>query len=454
MDTLPQELVNRIAGFVEEVSHYWRLAPMATISHAWQEAIESITFRKLIIKSDELYTFRLLLTGRRSHHLANLEFEVVLPTYTKRQYRKTETHIDKLANDACFTQAVRELFAILKTWENKMALRPMCLELGTVFSALDRREGIPTSTISRSGGVSYIGLNDPESLPTLSRVRELIVQHPIDRSRWILPQVAPWLSKSLPNLKDTFWYFHEFSGEEERDAFAEAVQGTRLLPRSKLAIEIDSLRLLNDDSTVESIISPYDLLSAAIRTMSYNVTIMTLKLDFDETLLWPSSDEAAGTPYWPHLKELEVRFNMYTPDTDMAHVLLEPPASANDRTIRGAGAVMDLILAALAKAVQSMPMIEFIEFIGGSDKLVADTEIDDPDLGTFIITYHSPGVWKHGNYLHETKEDQTFRRVYYSCEHGKEWRPDWDTALALKKAGEEKFGGKVIEGSRKLIVWW
>ncbi|KAG9388515.1 hypothetical protein PtrSN002B_012007 [Pyrenophora tritici-repentis] len=111
-------IVNHIARYVASDS-YHELSLLATLSRAWQEAIESITFRKLKVKSDELHTFQQFVTRRRRHHLADLKFEMMLPTYTKKQTQYWDTPTQKRSNNACFTLAIRELFKILKNWEDE-----------------------------------------------------------------------------------------------------------------------------------------------------------------------------------------------------------------------------------------------------------------------------------------------------------------------------------------------
>src|SRR5690348_8737249 len=96
MERLPQELINNVVQFLERSTH-WRdenspihlhvftrdskLPPYATISKKWKAAVESITFEKLRITSNDLVGFQDTLTGNRRRYLSRLNFEVVLPEY-------------------------------------------------------------------------------------------------------------------------------------------------------------------------------------------------------------------------------------------------------------------------------------------------------------------------------------------------------------------------------------
>ena len=91
MECLPQELISRIASFLErsedqsDISLGLRqktqskLPPYATLSREWQYAIESRTFREIRLKSPELPYFSQVLTGHRRAFLSYLAYDVVLP---------------------------------------------------------------------------------------------------------------------------------------------------------------------------------------------------------------------------------------------------------------------------------------------------------------------------------------------------------------------------------------
>jgi hypothetical protein len=135
METLPQELVCRIADYVEryeDLSHLpvrqrqrqrSNLPPLASLSRPWNAAIELITFRSIRITSNELDTFQEFVTGRRRHHLGTLVFEVILREYfrVRLPLRSRPRPVEELKqNDEIFTREVRALFAILNAWNAKV----------------------------------------------------------------------------------------------------------------------------------------------------------------------------------------------------------------------------------------------------------------------------------------------------------------------------------------------
>jgi hypothetical protein len=101
--------------------------------------------------------------------------------------------------------------------------------------------------------------------------------------------------------------------------------------------------------------------------------------------------------------------------------------------------IFDPFLAAFTKAVQNMPVLEHFMFAAEFMELE----------GQFHIAYHAPG--RSAEWGDESEEDVKARRVYYACRIDKAWRPEQDTALALRKTGEAKFGGDVIERYLKPI---
>jgi hypothetical protein len=91
---------------------------LATLSHAWKEAAESITFRNLSFKSTELDSLRTIATGRRCQQLAHVRIDVMLPEYTEEACARIELEEEQRMNDEALFSAISELFAILKAWEN------------------------------------------------------------------------------------------------------------------------------------------------------------------------------------------------------------------------------------------------------------------------------------------------------------------------------------------------
>jgi hypothetical protein len=101
--------------------------------------------------------------------------------------------------------------------------------------------------------------------------------------------------------------------------------------------------------------------------------------------------------------------------------------------IHPAARTFDPFLAALAKAVAQMPVLESLML---TCELMGDT-------GRLHICYHAPG--RKSDWADERLEDVGRRRIYYACEVGEVWVPEPDAAAGLRRAGVEKFGGEAVE---------
>jgi len=98
-----------------------RLAQYSTISRAWKAALERHTFRTLTITTDELEAFAGLFSGEnisRRAVLTTLTVEFILPNPANAMgcCQVTRT-LDREADSAAFSTAVRKLFTILADLE-------------------------------------------------------------------------------------------------------------------------------------------------------------------------------------------------------------------------------------------------------------------------------------------------------------------------------------------------
>ena len=153
MDRLPQELITHVASFIEreeDQSHIGfllrkklssKLPPYATLSRAWQLAIEIRTFENLRLKSTELPYVTQIVTGHRMGFIANIQYQVVLPDYPDHHCAKFETDKDQERNSEGFTYAIHALFQFLKSLEdtrNSEGTRSVALHLCDIFSPMDK----------------------------------------------------------------------------------------------------------------------------------------------------------------------------------------------------------------------------------------------------------------------------------------------------------------------------
>jgi hypothetical protein len=508
MDKLPQELINHIVWFAERYpgQEQWRPAigqsfepdgppsqfpRLAILNRTWKEAVETITFRHLGIKSDELKSLQSIVTGNRRKHLAWISFTAELPTYSEEAYVYKESRLEQHANNVALTKGIDDLFAVLRTWEDNGVHNGLRLEILPVDSPTDSREvdevqiwvdsrmGDRTDIQSGRWEESYLRLVQLEILPTLSNVQHLTIGN---SGRIFAPCIAPDLALLLPMLKTVNWEFpdHGASSDQESDldsldsgfdpewesatspkarseARAEFANKLSVMPFSSLnSAEITFYHSTPTDQryTIPSIVLEgfiHDPCSSALRTFSQRLTTLTLSARVDPTLFWPS-EENAIPPSWPHLKSLNVTFDMVAPSGEWYFTGPRPIDHPDDDPIRGiVGGVdereyswfdfrqhpdpetFDPFLGALAKAIAQMPVLEF--FMLTSD-LVGET-------GRLHISYHAPG--REAEWGDEEAEDKEHRRIYYACEVGKVWLPEIKTAAGLRSAGFQKYGGEVIE---------
>lgn len=252
MERLAQELVSRIASFLEREEDQSdvpvalmkktqsKLPPYATISRKWQYAIEYRTFRDIRLKSPELPYFSQVVTGHRKAFLSYLAYEVVLPAYSEDHCAKFETQKDREDNSRAFTHAMHSLFLVLKSWEGitseedhrkdrATAIQPRSiqLDLSDVYSPMDGihrgREKFKEDKEQYELGKrhdlwehryehSFLQLLESPSSPTLSQVSSFRVHAHFPRR--VEPRSAVLLASKLKNLESIIW---DLSDTERKD---------------------------------------------------------------------------------------------------------------------------------------------------------------------------------------------------------------------------------------------
>ncbi|KAF2126083.1 carbohydrate-binding module family 50 protein [Dothidotthia symphoricarpi CBS 119687] len=459
MEKLPQELINKIVLYLERYPNQpqvpiieqqsrepSKLPPYAMISSHWREAVEFVTFHRLLIKSDELSQLRAIVTGNRRKYLTKLRFIILIPEYSEEQCGRVESKEEQQSNNECFTQIIVDLFSTLRQWEDAGLLCGLRLQLEHVHSPIDLRDRnqirLEIAQGKRDRDIfekrwedSYLDLSESNKIPTLSNLTYLNVQGSLVRK--LAPAVGPRLAAFLPNVTSLFWNFGEGGDHlinvENRTTFAKMLEQTKLQQRSVAEIDFHSETPSDQRLAVPSRIPPgalYDPFSASLRVFSQNLTSLALRGYFDSTLFWPSSHETCSTPTWPFLKTLKVFFNMATPSGDW---YFDGSTASSDEQFREHGnpKTLDPFLTAFAKAVQRMPVLTHF---------VLETELGY-DTGFWDISYHAPG--QRAETGDESEDDVGVRRVYYTV--GELWRPDYFIAEAFRGIGREIHGSELIE---------
>jgi len=107
--------------------------------------VEHVTFASLSLKSTEFAYFSELITrGERRAALGSVSFEIVLPTYSNKACSRFERSKNKRLGDEAFTDAIYDLFSILKGCDEahqplriNLELRPITLLISNIYSLMD-----------------------------------------------------------------------------------------------------------------------------------------------------------------------------------------------------------------------------------------------------------------------------------------------------------------------------
>jgi hypothetical protein len=500
MEKLPQELINRIVWFAERYpgqeerrpamgQSFERNGPpsqfprLAILNRTWKEAVETITFRHLGVQSSELETLQSITTGNRRKYLAWISFTAELPTYSEEAYAHKESRLEQHANNEAFTKSIGDLFAILRTWEDDGVRNAVRLDIMPASSPTDWRAVDEIQIAIRDcrdistarWAELHLRLIQPDILPTLSNVQHLAIE---SGGRLFAPCLAPELVLLLPELRTVDWEFQDWDDDEsDRDSLTsdydpewesatspKARGEARAEFANKLSVtqarSLNSAKIIfyhctpSDQKHTDPSIVPegltYDPFSSGIRTFSQCLTTLTLSAHVDPTLFWPS-EENVTPPSWPHLKSLDLMFDMVAPSGRWYFTGPQPTDHPHDDPSRGIIGGVDErdysyrdfrrhpdpetfnpFLGAFARAVAHMPVLESFML---TSELAGKT-------GKLHISYHAPG--KRAQWGDEDAEDEEHRRIYYACEVGV-WQPEPETAARLRNAGIQKYGGEAIE---------
>lgn len=361
MDSLPQELINRIVQFSERYpgQEKWYSAIQQSVGHAelpsqfprlaglnrmWKEAVETITFHRLAIKSSNFGTFQSIVTGNRRKWLTRINFTALLSKYSDEACARVESRNEQQLNDGVFTKGVCDLFAFLKAWEEDGVRSPLQLYFDNAAVsptdarayqgqradelmydiATGKRADILSDRWERSGLHFLI----PDMMPILCNVRHLNVTGHCSRA--LEPRIEPDLTMYMPKINSVHWepQYYKIPPDSDSDSNPDSDSGSdsgsdvgasaktpNARDESRMAfvaglrrIEYQSLRPANIEfihssptdqrrtypSTIPTGLT-YDPLSAALRNFSQNLTTFASSTHIDSTLFWPSPDEQNAT---------------------------------------------------------------------------------------------------------------------------------------------------------------
>ncbi|KAF2180483.1 hypothetical protein K469DRAFT_672349 [Zopfia rhizophila CBS 207.26] len=346
MDKFPQELVDRISGYLprDDLKH------TLTVSSKFRFAAErcSGAFTKFCLEEGNAKAFLDTYANHRLLYLRHVEFRTKFSRleYTRDPKIPCRENADELREkDETFTRQIKFLFTTVKTVEERAGEENfpgrVQLTIYTPTRLID--SGICLHRRFTSWRVHLLA---PESLPELASIRSLEIQQGVEYSRFNKYDLAPSkldlrvlvdLITRLPNLEycgcqmgGDEWaphfeeeaarhFVHDWEGprRDSRHDFAKAIRSTNL-PDSLRRARLDFLNPLEEAENIDhrqrmpDLVSPapQDPFSSSLRLLSYHLRQLQLRVMADETLFWPGSEVTLS---WPNLESLDVMFHMVSP---------------------------------------------------------------------------------------------------------------------------------------------
>lgn len=353
MDSLPQELIDRISSYLE-ISD---LKNLLLLNTKFQLAAErySEAFSTYTLTVDNVGEFLNFCGGRLAQHLQNIKFRASLPALDtdvfKNNMKAFEDNpcrdtVDELREmDEQFTRQVNLLFTTLHKIEQVGTLdrhRGLELEIYTPTRAVDETR----FCLHRAITSWRIHIIAPEILPRIGCIRSLRIQNgtrleydnipdpPFRKSdlRMLLDLAAQLSNLQVLNCNIGGDEFAKGLDEEEaryslqdwpgprRDShhdFAKAMQYVQL-PTSLRHVDLDFIYPIGEADWMDqrlqmpNLVKPaiHDPFSSSLRIISYQLRTMKLRVVADESLFWPTD---GSTPSWPNLESLSVMFHPASP---------------------------------------------------------------------------------------------------------------------------------------------
>jgi hypothetical protein len=345
MDRLPQELVDRILGYLDRPD----LKQTLTVSRKFSYASERCSGVFSTFSLNESNTQRFLdvyANYRRLRLLRHVEFRTYFPQIKYKYEAPCRESRDELRKkDEIFTRQIFCLFTTLQTLQDRAEKAGYFgrIELTIFTPVTDIELGV---CLHRRFTSWRVHLMNPGLLPELVLVRTLNVR----RGCWSHflnndgeePSKLDWrvlvdLMVKLPTLESFCcklggdeWsppfpdernthYLRDWEGprRDSRHDFATALR-TAKLPTTLRHAKLDFLHTLREAEHIDQCEAMPDLVSPAVkdpfstslRTLYPHLRELWLRVMADETLFWPDDESA---PTWPNLEIVNVLFHIVTP---------------------------------------------------------------------------------------------------------------------------------------------
>ncbi|KAM5364055.1 hypothetical protein ACJZ2D_011672 [Fusarium nematophilum] len=346
MDKLPYALVSLIVSCLLEDDEGTRkpwskpppIAQYASISRAWQDAVERHTFSHVKVKSDDFSRFEAAFRhAHRRQAVSSINYEIVLPAYSQGRCWKFERPREHAENKAAFSRAVHAFFSSLHAWQEEEAIsgasvsvsRPIALNM-TACCRLDsgalQRKGIG---LYRMDG-NFLDFVEPWSvLPKLKRVSDLSIG---DSIRPLHPDAVFKIIEALPSVETLGIHMlepgprWEDTRREHRCALTRhlsSINSTAFSSLRTLYLNWDSSEPVNHSFIPSDLRDPSqlstDAFSKALHVISQSLPITELFLYgpviISPELFWPNDSQSPDPlPHWPTLQYLTVNASILTPD--------------------------------------------------------------------------------------------------------------------------------------------
>lgn len=356
MNKLPQELLDLICESLPREGLKATLLVSRRLQYATERA--SGVFSEFIfssLDSEEAEKFTHIYSGHRFRYLSRAEvhshFPALQATYpepTRRDIRKKRTLAPEAGTVQC-DESLEDLDRKDRIFTEQVARAFKTIRKAEEESQHDGRIQLTVFTPTRWVHECYcdhqrhsswrVHLLSPEQLPQLVSVRSLSIcninsfESRLAYAR-VDPRILVALAARCPNLE----YLGSRIGADEgivtneecrqdfpgcnRDArhdFAKAIFTTKL-PDSLRDIQLNFVNNVHDGVGEQSLQLPnlmhpatFDPFSSSLRTLSYRLRRMELRIMADETLFWPHPSDAKTSAFWPNMEYLNIMFSPSMP---------------------------------------------------------------------------------------------------------------------------------------------
>ena len=351
MNTLPQELIDRISSYLERDD----LRNTLLLSCKLQYAAErySKAFSDFTFTLDNVAKFLSTYRSYRFSYLRNVYFQLTVPALELdedgEEWCRDAAKRLKIRDEEC-TRQINVLFSTLKEVESsvKDIYGSGRIHL-TVYTP--KKKSCREEYYHRTVTSWRVRLLSPSTLPTLIYVHSFtletevtFVEHPNEEgtlSRKLDYRVLVDLAAKFPNLKTLQcrvggdeWLgcfespsiienSEDWPGprRDSRHDFGKACEGFEGVALQCLRhVQLDFLyplywvENLDQRLALPNLVKPalFDPFSSSLRILSYQLRTMSLRVVADETLFWPL-DSSTKTPFWPNMESMNVMFHMSAP---------------------------------------------------------------------------------------------------------------------------------------------